>query len=420
MNRYTTRPDLLKMMQKYEEGTATAAETAFIDRYYAFFDQHHKQDLPLDPATQESMQQEMETWLANYINQPKPVSKRSKLWPRIGIAAAVAGIAMGTWFYTNELAWLRKAPGNDQWVKNDIAPGGNHATLTSNGNTINLSEAKTGIDVKASTLSYNDGTVISSAARDLLNSTDKRSLPNSRDDARGRDDASVLTLATPKGGTYSIILQDGTKVWLNADSKLEFFSNYRNKLQRIVKLTGEGYFEVARVFSPARNGKGPQRLPFIVESNGQVVEVLGTHFNISAYKGEPIRTTLLEGSVAVTSTTPLPKTSDTRAITYSGTVLKPNQQAVVTGNEKITVGEADPNATAWKSGKFRFNNTSLEEVMKQLARWYDVEVIYPNGIPDERFTGGINRNSKASEALRILQIMKVKFKIEGKQIIVSK
>jgi ferric-dicitrate binding protein FerR (iron transport regulator) len=239
-----------------------------------------------------------------------------------------------------------------------------------------------------------------------------------------------LEVITPKGGTYSIILQDGTKVWLNADSKLEFLSNYRNKLQRIVKLTGEAYFEVAKILSPTgRDGRRPERVPFLVESNGQRVEVLGTHFNISAYKGETIKTTLLEGSVRVASLAPLGR----GAAGGEGSVtLRPNQQSTVhlsplgrdgearEGN--ITVKQVDATeAITWKNGKFSFEREEMLSIMRKVARWYNVDVVFQEPLQQVKLTGSISRFENVSKLLDMLENTKeVHFKVEGRTVYVTK
>ncbi len=211
----------------------------------------------------------------------------------------------------------------------------------------------------------------------------------------------VNTLTTAKGETYQIILPDQTKVWLNAASSIKFPVTFAGLDQRKIQLSGEAYFEVSK----------DKRHPFIVTTGKQEVEVLGTHFNINSYADEPAtKTTLLEGAVKVRS----------RTAVSDNVILKPGQQSNLTTPGNITVDEADPDVTAWKDGKFRFNNTSLESILRQLSRWYNVDINYVNGVPDEKFTGGIDRNLTASEALDIFRYMKVRFKIEGRTILVTK
>ncbi|SEM92061.1 FecR family protein [Chitinophaga rupis] len=214
---------------------------------------------------------------------------------------------------------------------------------------------------------------------------------------------SMNTLATPRGGQYQLVLPDGSKVWLNAASSLRYPTVFSDT-GRLVELTGEAYFEVQSL-SRSDNKK----VPFRVKVNNMVVEVLGTHFNIMAYSDEQaIRTTLLEGSVRVSQNS-------------SGQVLRPGEQAVVAaGNEiKVLHSVNVQEAVAWKNGVFQFNRAGLPVVMRQLSRWYDVEVVYEGKIPDQEFLGKMQRELNLSEVLSILEKSGVRFRMEGRKIIVS-
>ncbi|XHR97523.1 FecR family protein [Mucilaginibacter sp. UC70_90] len=207
------------------------------------------------------------------------------------------------------------------------------------------------------------------------------------------------TMTTPRGGQYWVVLPDGSKALLNAASSLTYPTNFSGT-ERKVELTGEAYFEVAH---------NPDK-PFRVYSKSQVVEVLGTHFNINTYDDEPdIRTTLLEGKVKVTS-----------VVKNQVRVLKPGQQAVL-NTYSFNVNDVDvEDATAWKNGTFTFENNDIQQIMRMVSRWYDVDVVYKGTLPADKFTGFVSRFSNVSEVLRMLQLThKVKFKIDGKQITVS-
>lgn len=358
-----------EIIARYKAGTCTAEEKVLLQNWilYGEFD-----GLKYTAAEILADVKEIDRRIA------AGTSSKAKLWLGIaGIAAAVTAMVFGVWFLTQD------KPGVE-YVK-DIAPGGNRATLTVQGKTISLSNDKTGI-VVGNDLKYSDGTQDPALARAIS--------------AKGAE-SSLVTAATPKGGTYFVVLQDGTKAWLNADSKLEFFSSYANKAQRLVKLTGEAYFEVAK--DTAR--------PFIVNSSGQQVEVLGTHFNVNAYNEEPlVRTTLLEGSVAVRGNA-------------NTVVLKPNQQSAVAGNGSIAVKPVDPSeALAWKSGRFIFNNTPMQVVMRQIARWYDVEVAYQDeDLKNKLLDGSVSRYENVSGILNaISQTGAARFKIDNRKIIVIK
>ncbi|MDR6783781.1 transmembrane sensor [Pedobacter africanus] len=383
------RENIKHLLSKFKAGTASEEEKAFLELWYAQFkDAEGHEYLLADRLADAS-----EIWanLPVYNEQKKTV----KLWRRIAAAAAIIiTLGAGIYFTQNQKAKV---------YDNDIAPGGNKATLTlANGNIISLSEVKTGVVIDASKLTYDDGSAVGP-----LNALDP--LSPARRAGRSPEGEGWQTLTTPKGGIYSIILQDGTKVWLNSDSKLEFFSDYRNKLQRIVKLTGEAYFEAAK----------DKTKPFLVESNGQRVTVLGTHFNISAYRGESIKTTLLEGSVSVRQAAPV------RSLSYRGDdgdgaiILKPGQLAINAASN-IRVQAADlEKEMAWKNGYFRFNQEGIQDIMRKLSRWYNIEVAYQGNITTEKFTGTVNRDKNISEVLLMLEQTKgVHFKIEGRKVTV--
>jgi transmembrane sensor len=222
------------------------------------------------------------------------------------------------------------------------------------------------------------------------------------------------TIITPRGGQYQLTLADGSKVWLNASSSLRYPAVFSGK-ERKVELTGEGYFEVAKNAA----------MPFHVQANSMDIEVLGTHFNINSYTDEPaIRATLLEGSVKVKSegsrkSDKEVQTSDLKLQT--SVILKPGQQAVLAPHSPLTTNHSPDleEVMAWKNGLFQYKAADIETVLRQAARWYDVQFEYKGHI-SERFSGQINRNANAEQLLQILELTgKVKFEIHGKTIIVK-
>lgn len=248
------------------------------------------------------------------------------------------------------------------------------------------------------------------------------------------------TLTTPRGGQFKVTLPDGTRVWLNAASSLRYPAAFTDK-ERKVTLSGEAYFEVASRPLSSGPGNGQEgKMPFIVRVNGMEIEVLGTHFNVMAYEDESvIRTTLLEGAVKVI---PL---AGRLAGAQGGTagkppgripgkakLLRPGQQARLakpgktgaTSTHEIQVisGIDTRRIVAWKDGYFQFKHTDLPTVMRHLARWYNVEVIYNEAdtIPDQYFGGRIPRNLPLSKVLSILQQNEVRFRIKGRQLIILK
>ncbi|RPE09171.1 FecR family protein [Chitinophaga lutea] len=205
------------------------------------------------------------------------------------------------------------------------------------------------------------------------------------------------TLSTPLGGQFRIVLSDGTKVWLNAGSSIRYPVTFAGH-ERVVEVTGETYFEVA----------DDATAPFIVKAARQEIKVLGTRFNVNAYADEPmVSTTLLNGAVRIVSG------NVTR-------LLKPGEQlATQYASNEVTVRSVNvDNVVAWTSGKFMFENSDIKAVMRQLARWYDVEVMYGSDIPSREFVGEIERDLHLSQVLKILEQNNIHFKIQGRKIIV--
>jgi transmembrane sensor len=202
-------------------------------------------------------------------------------------------------------------------------------------------------------------------------------------------------LTVPAGGQYNVVLPDGTKVWLNASSSLKYPTVFGGA-KRQVELTGEGYFEVA---------KDPM-FPFEVSVNGSTVQVLGTHFNINAYTDEPVTNiTLAQGSIKLNNLM----------------LLKPGENAAVSKNGNMLKGGADIEMVfAWKNGQFVFKDTPIDVLMRQVARWYNANIIYDATIP-KHFNATIPRATPVSKLLHILEVTnEVHFKIEGNQITVMK
>lgn len=233
------------------------------------------------------------------------------------------------------------------------------------------------------------------------------------------------SMKTPRGRQYQLRLPDGTRVWLNAASSIRYPTVFTGS-NRTVELSGEAYFEVTN--NP--------RQPFLVQvNNAAAVEVLGTHFNINAYGEEPaIQTTLLEGSIAVS----LAGTAHTGAGRTAKAVLQPGQQArirtgklsgtTIPGSSQILTKETGAitvlknidtdKVMAWKNGLFNFEGASLEEVMRQSERWYDIEVVYEKGIPDMELTGKMTRDVTLGQLLEGLELFHVHYRLEGRRLII--
>jgi transmembrane sensor len=310
------------------------------------------------------------------------------LWAKISTAAvALLFVGFGVYLHKHRLhkytqtAFVR----TKRHLSHDALPGGNKAVLTlANGKTIILDNAQNG------TLAQQGATLINKTA-------DGQLLYNAKSQANTTAAPETNVITTPRGGQYQIILPDGTKVWLNSASSLRF-PTYFTGTSRQVEITGEAYFEVTK--NPA--------MPFKVKTNRADIEVLGTHFNVMAYDDESVmKTTLLEGAVNITSGN------------FSAR-LKPGQQAQInkTGQNKVVDNVDTDDETAWKNGIFQFRDAGIDVILRQAARWYDVDIAYKNGVPPREFTGRISRNVKASELLNILKYAGIDIKIEGKEIIV--
>lgn len=317
-----------------------------------------------------------------------------KLYPfrRIAIAAAIATMIFGAGLFYNN---LNIQGHTDQVVyKHDIAPGKAGATLTlANGKKIRLSDAVNGEVAKEA------GIIITKTADGQV----VYSVSSSGDKVKQSDN----TLTTAKGETYKLTLPDKTTVWLNAASTIKYPASFNALKERRVQLSGEAYFQVSK----------DKKHPFIVETNKQTIQVLGTHFNVNAYEGEnKTRTTLLEGSVQVSTHNPVP------GETGESETLKPNQQAILNGG-KFHISDVDAqDAIAWQQGYFAFNSETLEEIMNRVERWYDVKVVFEDpSLKKETFIGSVSKYEQVSKVLRLLAgTNTVTFKIEGSTIRVSR
>lgn len=316
------------------------------------------------------------------VKEPQLKKMHRKLWLRISSVAAVLLLAtLSTfWFVSAENVQPSVA------FKTDINAGKIGATLTlADGRKIKLDNADNG------KLAEDAGVKISKTkAGELIYEVKGNQHSANR----------MNTLSTSRGETYQVRLPDGSQIWLNAASSLTYPTNLKQEGKRKVYLDGEAYFEVAK----------DKSAPFIVEANNQTVEVLGTHFNINSYLNErSSNTTLLEGSVKVSTKSG-----------FKG-ILTPGEQATITGG-KLNVEPVDSRLSiAWKNNKFMFESASIQEVMRMIERWYNVDVIYEGEIPENKFGGSVSRFDNVSKVLQILaSTKKVNFRIEERRIFVTK
>ncbi|HEY9259425.1 FecR family protein, partial [Chitinophaga sp.] len=304
--------------------------------------------------------------------------RRFRWWRYAGAAAATVLLALG-------IAWLMKDKHPSPLIKApvaDIAPGKEKATLTlGDATVIGLDTATNG------TISQQGNTAVQLVNGQLVYSGSNANAA-----------LTYNTISTGRGNHYSMVLSDGTKVWLNSASSLRFPVAFSGS-ERQVAVTGEVYFEVAP----------DARKPFQVQMPHKgSITVLGTHFNVHAYDDETeITTTLLEGAVSIH------KGSEQQ-------LLRPGQQAVISDQPGMSIRKAtDLGAVmAWKDGYFCFNDTNIYALMKQIARWYDVDVRFEGKITEDGFSGKISRDVPLSRVLQILELNGIHFKIAGRQITV--
>ncbi|QEH43429.1 FecR family protein [Chitinophaga sp. XS-30] len=353
--------DFIKLAGRISDGTASDEEIAWYNAYL---------DAIAAKAEIKMVQENTGREIKRRINDRLFLRRRRRRLVLASMAAAalLTGIAL-TWLlftgnkgdHSSQVAALAE----------DKAPGSNRAVLTlGGGRKIALDDAAAG------NLALQGGARIRKSAGNEI-------VYESAPPATGKDIPAIVfnTITTPRGGQFQIRLPDGTKVWLNSASSLRF-PTFFDGLERKVELTGEGYFEVAE----------NKAHPFLVKSSGQTIQVLGTHFNINAYADDGlVRTTLLEGSVLV------------HGEKNSNKLMPGEQSQLNMRSGSIYKTKADiEQVMAWKHGNFLFNDTYLPDIMKQLSRWYDVEVIEKD-IPRIRYNGGIPRSMQLSDVLKMLE-----------------
>ncbi|QEC42947.1 FecR family protein [Pseudobacter ginsenosidimutans] len=328
--------------------------------------------------------------------QETPVRKLVRFpvkWAAAAVLVLMAGIA--AWWIVNH---NRQPEPGVMVVKGEMPrPGGDKAVLVlSNGKQLFLDSSANG------QLAEQEGSLVFKSEEGRIDYRQQQ--------AGTTETIAFNTLKTPRGGQYKLTLPDGTKVWLNAASSITYPTSFHGK-ERSVTITGEAYFEVAKM----KARRGPGNMPFKVkvagltgEGGNMEIEVLGTHFNINAYVDEPVaRTTLLEGSIK------LAKGKDRF-------LMHPGQQAQLEDNGQFRISDnINPEEVlAWKNGFFYFDHADLKMVMRQIARWYDVSIEYRPGVTDMKFGGEIPRNANLDEVLKIMEVMKIRFIVEEKKIIV--
>jgi len=314
------------------------------------------------------------------------------------------GASIGAYYLVHRSGTTKTAAITSPKNRNEVAPGGNKAVLLlANGNRIELDSAHNG---ELATLGNSQ--VIKTDSGKLLYKT-----TGPGDEANN----GLNVLSTPRGGTYQVTLPDGTRVWLNAESSITYPTVFTGN-NRTVSITGEVYFEVATLRLSAKGGHTPagQKMPFKViisplqGGQGGEVEVFGTHFNINAYNDEEaIKTTLLEGSVKVSS-----------KVNGKSVILKPGEQAEMAAHLPLTTHHSADleSIMAWKNGEMVLSHGNVQKLMRDISRWYNVDIEYRGAVPDGKFSGSVNRNIPLSALLNVLKAYGIDTRLSGKKLIV--
>lgn len=399
------RKRVRELIRKYLKGTSTRDESRLLDDHYNRYLQHSRFE-----ATEEDIARARETnhaAIRDYLHGEQRSGKR-----RLALRTWTSIAAMVVLATTVTLIYQRKDATPDTETVNDVPPGGNKALLTLvDGRQIDLSSAQNGIIVGDNGISYPDGTEVFSQEVGKTGSQE--------------DSPHLMSLTTPNGGQYRITLPDGTTVWLNAASTLRYPSRFTGNTREVF-LEGEGFFEVSSggstpfALRSLQTTKGKQQTaPFIVKTNGQETTVLGTEFNVNAYADEPAtKTTVVSGAVRVSLTHNNP---DQSLITsHQSLVLNPGQQSILSAAYFRTAAIQADSEIAWKEGKFYFNDTPFDAMMRELARWYDVKLSYTSeSVPDIRFTGELSRNVTLRTLLSFIEQLDVTIRLQGKTLIIG-
>jgi len=368
------KEELQKLFKKHHEGKCTEEEKALLEAWYLEYNEH---ELDISPQRVKAIGARI------FRELPGNHSVFIKIGIKLAVAASIIGIMM-----TVSLKFFHPdVPKVKVSKSQEIRPGSNMAILTlANGQKINLNTATNGQIAKQA------GIQIYKTANGQI--TYKSTVTNSASDI-----ITINNITTPKGGQWQVTLPDGSEVRLNSASSFSYPTSFKNQTNRIVQLSGEGYFEVTK----------DKLHPFIVKTNQQTVKVLGTHFNVNAYADEPsIKTTLAEGRVKVSA--------------YGKTqFLMPGQQAVLKQGELTIQAVNIDDELAWTKGSFHFSDQSIQSIMRQISRWYDIDVQYEPNISWGGLHGRISRYKNLSQVLSALEATKsVHFKVEGRRISVLK
>lgn len=411
LNRKATEAETSAFISEFGEIENAEELKVLLHRYFRQDEESADEASPEERLATEAVRNNLLKILAEETAAPKRIVR---LWYLpAAVAAIFLGIMGAAFLYLHYLP-QNKPPGPatfSQSVSAPGMPGTSRAILTlENGQTIELDGKKNGLIARQGTIRIvktRDGQLLNQPTGTAATAAETHALALASSSASN-------TITTPRGGTYQVTLPDGTSVWLNAASSLTYPVTF-TQTERMVELTGEAYFEVAK----------NKNKPFIVSSRGMTVRVLGTHFNINSYSDEKaLVTTLLEGSIRLGYKT-------------SGVILTPGEQASIqavtgeqTNGEKITGNQASASqilitqpsapegAIAWKEGYFQFDHAAISLVMRQLARWYNVSFSLQGKPTSRLFGGSIQRNLTLNQVLTILTRSGIHYKIEGREVII--
>lgn len=384
------REYFFRLLNKYNEGVASPEERAFVEQYLHMLNYRSPDILADFEQEKDAIEKDIHNRLLAGIQQAVPPSGLPVAMHRVPLhrrrawwaaASLLLLIAAGSFLIFRSSPSRQDGPA----VFADINAGKEGAILTlSDGSQVVLDSMGNGL------IALQSGSRVKLVDRQLQ--YEQNAAPSSPVIAYN-------TMTIPRGRQYRLLLPDGTRVWLNAASSITYPTAFSGP-ERRVRITGEAYFEVAH----------NKRKPFKVTVNDRTfIEVLGTHFNINAYSDENgINTTLLEGSVKVIANN-------------STQMLAPGQQARIDGRTAAISLIPDANtgeSIAWKDGRFAFADADLPAVMRKLSRWYDIEVEYRGNIPQDKFSGEIDRSLSLSQVLKGLASTRINYTIEGRKLII--
>lgn len=377
------RKELKNIAAKVVEGKATREEIEFINQYYDFFDKEADIAEELSAVEKEKFANDISAGIMAKVGWTEKDAAKHSYGYLYKIAAAVllllaAGYVMFKPAYTGKNKSQATAK-----IVSDLVPGGANATLTlADGSSYILNKLEKNKVLRKGNLKIEktkDGLLVFSVLQQ-----------------NGANGPTMNTITTPRGGQYEVILPDRSRVFLNAASSLKFPDFFDGDI-REVEFTGEAYFEISHLADK----------PFVVKSNHATIQVLGTQFNVMAYDSKQIKTTLLEGSVNLKSNT-------------SAVMLVPGEQGVMSNSGNINKRKVDVDReVSWRKGWFSFNESSIENVMDEISRWYDIDVLYEHKLPHKEITGRVPRNAKLSVVLEMLQYSGFEFEINDKTITVK-